>query len=65
MEDLQNAVEAVKSGKLSFRKEASIKYRVPVMTINDRVNNKVDVMTRAGRTTILTTEMETKLVDKI
>ncbi|KAJ8314708.1 hypothetical protein KUTeg_006858 [Tegillarca granosa] len=59
MEDLQSAVEAVKSRKLSFRK-ASIKYGVPVITINDRVNNKVDDMARAGRPTILTTEMETK-----
>lgn len=49
---------------MSLRK-ASMQYGVPVMTIYDHIAGKVEDGARPGRPTVLSREIERKIVDKI
>ncbi|KAH3832666.1 hypothetical protein DPMN_105958 [Dreissena polymorpha] len=60
--DILDAVGAVRHG-MSYRK-ASSKFGVPVMTIQNR-SGKVDELAQAGRPTVIPTEVEVELVEKI
>jgi hypothetical protein len=62
--DLLDAVNAVRNGNLTYRK-ASVKYHVPVMTIQNRVSGQVDDHSHAGRPTVIPEEIERELVEQI
>lgn len=59
-EDLLAAIAAVKNGA-SYRK-TSLKYNIPVMTLCDKVNNRVPLVSTPGPSTYLTTDQEKRLV---
>ena len=61
--DILDAVGGVRHG-MSYRK-ASSKFGVPVMTIQNRISGKVDELAQAGRPTVIPTEVEVELVEKI
>ncbi|CAG2249671.1 unnamed protein product [Mytilus edulis] len=63
-ESLQKAVNDVKHNNMSLRK-SSMKYGVPVMTIHDHIAGKVDDGAKPGRPTVLSFEVERKIVEKI
>lgn len=63
-ESLQKTVTDVKCNNMSLRK-ASMQYGVSVMTIHDHIAGKVEDGARPGRSTVLSHEIERKIVDKI
>ena len=60
---LLDAITAVRQG-LSFRK-ASMKYGVPVMTIQNRVCGRIDDHASAGRPTVIPAEVEDQICEKL
>ena len=61
-QDLENAVVAIREEKMSMRKAAEA-YGVPKSTLYDHVKGKVEVGSRPGPPTVLTSVEESMLVD--
>ena len=63
-EMLEEAVTRVQAGELSQRGAAK-QYGIPLMTVSDHVNGKVVPGAKAGAKTVLTSEIERALAEKL
>ena len=63
-ETLQNAVEAIKNGTMSFRK-AEKTFQIPKSTLKNKISGKSDIDSKFGIKPALPEEVETRIVETL